>query len=82
MEFFAILLTKRQGCTVSQAFALTMSIRLVQIFWNLTGGIFVLRGGFHVPTDAEAHTMDEDDDEPRSKAFTPSPLAGEGRGEG
>ena len=47
MEFFAILLTKRQGCTVSQAFALTMSIRIVQILWNLTGGIFVLRGGFH-----------------------------------
>ena len=54
MEFFAILLTKRQGCTVSQAFALTMSIRIVQILWNLTGGIFVLRGGFHAPTETES----------------------------
>ena len=60
MEFFAILLTKRQGCTVSQAFALTMSIRIVQIVWNLTGGLFVLRGGFHAPTDTEQHTMDVD----------------------
>ena len=60
MEFFAIVLTKRQGCTVSQAFALTMSIRIVQILWNLTGGIFVLRGGFHAPTDLEKHEMDED----------------------
>jgi hypothetical protein len=53
MEFFAILLTKREGMTVSQAFALTMSIRLVQIFWNLVGGLFVLRGGFHAPTPKE-----------------------------
>jgi glycosyltransferase 2 family protein len=61
MEFFAIVLTKRQGCTVSQAFALTMSIRIVQILWNLTGGIFVLRGGFHAPSDKEKHTMDQDE---------------------
>ena len=60
MEFFAILLTKRQGCTVSQAFALTMSIRIVQILWNLTGGFFVLRGGFHAPTEQEKQTMDQD----------------------
>jgi hypothetical protein len=55
MEFFAILLTRKQGCTVSQAFALTMSIRLVQIFWNLWGGIFVMRGGYHAPTEKEQH---------------------------
>jgi hypothetical protein len=60
MEFFAIILTKRQGCTVSQAFALTMSIRIVQILWNLTGGLFVLRGGFHAPTEKEQHAMDMD----------------------
>ena len=63
MEFFAILLTKRQGCTVSQAFALTMSIRIVQILWNLTGGIFVLRGGFHTPTTQEQQSLDSDDPE-------------------
>jgi uncharacterized protein (TIRG00374 family) len=60
MEFFAILLTRPQGATVSQAFALTMSIRLVQIFWNLTGGIFVLRGGYHAPTEKEQETLDEE----------------------
>jgi hypothetical protein len=63
MEFFAIALTQKQGATVSQAFALTMSIRVVQILWNLTGGIFVLRGGFHAPTEAEKHELEEDDDE-------------------
>src|SRR5205823_4531074 len=57
MEFFAILLTSRQHCSVSQAFALTMAIRIVQILWNLTGGIFVLRGGFHPPTEGEKHEM-------------------------
>ena len=61
MEFFAILLTSRQGCTVSQAFALTMSIRLVQIFWNLTGGLFVLRGGYHAPTEKEQESVEGDD---------------------
>jgi len=49
MEFFAIALTKGHGCSVSDAFALTMSIRIVQIFWNLTGGYFVMRGNFHAP---------------------------------
>jgi uncharacterized protein (TIRG00374 family) len=60
MEFFAILLTRSQGVTISQAFALTMSIRCVQILWNLTGGIFVLRGGFHAPTDAEQQALTND----------------------
>jgi len=59
MEFFAIILTRRQGCTVSQAFALTMSIRIVQMLWNLTGGIFVLRGGYHAPGESEARELDE-----------------------
>ncbi len=53
MEAFAILLTRGQGVTISQAFALTMSIRMVQILWNLSGGLFVLRGGFHAPTEGE-----------------------------
>ena len=82
MEFFAILLTKRQGVTVSQAFALTMSIRIVQILWNLTGGFFVIRGGFHVPTDQEKQSVktDEPDDskfktiEPRSHEVTKSVI--------
>ncbi|HYO09370.1 MAG TPA: lysylphosphatidylglycerol synthase transmembrane domain-containing protein [Tepidisphaeraceae bacterium] len=61
MEFFAILLTRKQGCTVSQAFALTMSIRLVQIFWNLWGGLFVMRGGYHAPTPKEQASVEHDD---------------------
>lgn len=66
MEFFAILLTRPQGATVSQAFALTMSIRLVQIFWNLTGGIFVIRGGYHAPTETESASIENTDDFPPS----------------
>lgn len=72
MEFFAIMLTRRYGCTVSQAFALTMSIRIVQILWNLFGGIFVLRGGFHVPTESEQEALETDIPENTS---TPAPSA-------
>jgi len=61
MEYFAILLTQRQGATVSQAFALCMSIRMVQIIWNLTGGFFVLRGGYHQPSAAEQRDLDSPD---------------------
>ena len=61
MEFFAILLTQKQKCSVSQAFALTMAIRLVQIFWNLAGGLFVLRGGYHAPTEQEQEAIKSDD---------------------
>jgi len=60
MEYFAILLLARQGATVSQAFALTMSIRMVQILWNLTGGIFVFRGGYHQPTERERADLESD----------------------
>jgi len=49
MEFFAINLTAKQGATISQAFALTMSIRLEQMFWNLFGGIFVITGHYRAP---------------------------------
>jgi uncharacterized protein (TIRG00374 family) len=63
MEGFAVLLTRTQGVTVSQAFALTMSIRMVQILWNLTGGLFVLRGGFHAPTAGEKKELDSGPDD-------------------
>ena len=71
MEFFAIVLTRSHGCTVAQAFALTMSIRLVQILWNLTGGIFVLRGGFHAPTAKEQAEQEAED---QSGTLPPDPL--------
>lgn len=59
MEYFAIKLTARQGATVAQAFALTMSIRLQQIFWNLVGGIFVASGHYQPPKQAEAEGQDQ-----------------------
>ncbi len=63
MEYFAIMLLEPQGATVGQAFALTMSIRMTQIFWNLVGGIFVFRGGFHVPTQVEQKQAEEEDED-------------------
>lgn len=62
MEFFALILTQQYGMKVSQAFALTMSIRLVQMFWNLTGGVFVFRGGYHAPTTEEQKELEADDE--------------------
>jgi hypothetical protein len=47
---------------VGQAFALTMAIRLVQMFWNLTGGVFVFRGGYHAPTTKEQEELEQDED--------------------
>ena len=60
MEYFAIKLTETRGATVSQAFALTMSIRLVQILWNLTGAYFVVRGHYHKPTTSEQNEVEAD----------------------
>lgn len=57
MEFFAIRLTERHGVTIAQAFILTMSIRLVQIMWNLVGGLFALRGDYQAPTEAQARDL-------------------------
>jgi uncharacterized membrane protein YbhN (UPF0104 family) len=60
MEFFAISLTGKQGATISQAFALTMSIRVVQILWNLVGGIFVITGHYRAPkkdSDSSEETL-------------------------
>lgn len=64
MEFFAIALTRQYGVTVSQAFALTMSIRVVQMAWNLTGGIFVFRGGYHAPSAKEQAELDQQEEPP------------------
>lgn len=63
MEAMAVELTHRQGVAVSQAFALVMAIRFCQIFWNLVAAVFVLRGGYHAPTEQEAQTLDQDDEE-------------------
>jgi uncharacterized protein (TIRG00374 family) len=61
MEYFAIKLTEKQGASVSEAFALAMLIRLTQVLWNLTGGIFVLRGGFHAPSEEQRKEMETDE---------------------
>jgi uncharacterized protein (TIRG00374 family) len=71
MELFAVELTKRQGVTVSQAFALAMSIRVGAMFWNLVAGLFVLRGGYHAPSKQEEEGLETDDDEP---AIAPAPV--------
>jgi uncharacterized protein (TIRG00374 family) len=71
METFAFILLHPLGVTPTQAVALTMSIRLVQILWNLTGGIFVLKGGFHVPTQTEQEKAEQEDaDIPHESAAT------------
>jgi hypothetical protein len=62
-EYFAIKLLQSQRVTVAQAFALTMSIRLLQIIWNLACGIVVFRGGYHVPTQSEQKQIEDEDDE-------------------
>jgi hypothetical protein len=84
MEFFAIELTRRQGVTISQAFALAMSIRVVAMFWNLVAGIFVLRGGYHAPDAEEQETMESDDgvEEPSGRAAADSERLFQGRGDG
>lgn len=61
MEFFAVQLLSTQGATVAEALALTMSIRLVHMLWNLTGGIFVFRGGYHSLSEEEEHELVDDD---------------------
>ncbi|MDB5296726.1 MAG: hypothetical protein JWO31_2709 [Phycisphaerales bacterium] len=61
MEVFAVQLTKHHGVTAAQAVALMMCVRLTAMFWNLVAGLFVLKGGYHAPTDAEQHEMDADE---------------------
>lgn len=63
MEPTAVQLTIHHGVTVAQAVALVMSIRLTAIFWNLLAGLFVLRGGYHAPSEAEQHEMEVDEPE-------------------
>lgn len=62
MEFFAVLLLQKEGATVGQAVVLTMSIRCVQILWNLVGGIWVALGGYHAPTTADKEQLEKDED--------------------
>lgn len=57
MEFFAYLLMRGQKATVADALVLTMSIRFVQIFWNLLAGVALLRGSYHAPTAKEQEEL-------------------------
>jgi hypothetical protein len=68
MEGFTVALTRSHGVTISQAFALTMSIRMVQIVWNLVSGLFVLRGGYHAPTEKEQEALETDEGDGASLA--------------
>lgn len=71
MEWIGFQLLSRQGALVSEVLALTLSIRIVQILWNLVGGIFVARGGFESPHGSLDDIADEDED-PEPDAPTPS----------
>lgn len=62
MEWIGFQLLSRQGALVSEVLALTLSIRIVQIFWNLAGGIFVARGKFESPHGNLDDIADEDED--------------------
>jgi uncharacterized protein (TIRG00374 family) len=74
MEYFAITLLQPRGATNGQAIALTMSIRLVQVLWNLAGGFYVLKGGFHVPNIVEQKQAEaEDQDQPPAGDAPPQP---------
>jgi uncharacterized protein (TIRG00374 family) len=75
MEFFAVELTRRHGVSIGQAFALTMSIRLVQILWNLVAGVFVFRGGYHAPSEKEQESLQSDTPDDTSPAPTAFPVA-------
>jgi uncharacterized protein (TIRG00374 family) len=79
MEYFAIILLEPLGVSVGQAFAVTMSIRLTQIFWNLTGGYFVLRGGYHAPTQTEQQQLEREDED---KGSVEGPDADDGKEDG
>jgi hypothetical protein len=46
-----------------------MSIRMGQIFWNLVAGLFVLRGGYHAPTQKEQHEFEEQVEHDRDPAL-------------
>jgi hypothetical protein len=77
MEFFAVELTRRHGVSISQAFVLVMSIRLMQVFWNLVAGVFVLRGGYQAPTEKEQEAMDSEGEIALSVESIPSALGTE-----
>jgi len=61
MEYTAFKLLEPQGATIAHVLAITMSIRLVALLWNLVGGYFVLRGGFHRPTESETKELETDE---------------------
>jgi len=44
----------------------------VQIFWNLVGVIFVVRGGFHVPSKSEQKQAEEEDEDEKPEIRNPN----------
>jgi hypothetical protein len=49
-----------------------MSIRVVQMLWNLTGGFFVFRGGYHSPSAREQEEMETDEPHDELKKEVPA----------
>lgn len=68
MEAIGFLLLAKQGATVSEVLALTLSIRFVQLLWNLIGGLAVLRGDFSAPTSSSLDTIADEEEPPEPVA--------------
>ena len=66
MEYFGFILLSKQGVSVSQVLALTLSIRFVQIFWNLVR--WLVHPGRPLHLDGHA-TYDEIADEDSEDAM-------------
>ncbi len=78
MEWIGFQLLSRQGALVGEVLALTLSIRIVQILWNLTGGIFVARGGFESPHGSLDDIADEDEDPEPAHETSQRPIPSTG----
>ena len=62
MEFFYVLFFTANGQnTASQAFALAIAVRLIQLVWSLPGVLVPLLGA-HMPKRAELEALEEPDD--------------------
>jgi uncharacterized membrane protein YbhN (UPF0104 family) len=68
MEGVGYLLLAKQGAGMPDVLAITLSIRAVQILWNLVGGIFVLRGGFEAPQSTSIDSIADEEEPPEANA--------------
>lgn len=75
MEFFAVqFFSTRLGNSVSQAFALALAIRLIQLIWALPGVLVPLMGA-HVPSTRDLQELDRVDAPPTPDEDSTDPRA-------